>query len=351
MEKRATIKDIANKAGVSSGTVHRALNGKPGVGEAVRTRILEVAKEFDYRPNYVASSLKRKALRVVAAFPGSNEQNRYYYSCVWQGYRAYMEEMHDYNLQVIELPYYGEVNGQGAELNAVLARYHNEIDGLITVGHLEDERGKQAIRHFSELGIPVMLVCDDIPESGRMGCVQANYDVTGRLVAELLSSQVPAGSSVLTCAGDVLVTAHRCIVQGFENYLAENNIKLNTIHVYGFLSEQDLAMRLREHLESNPNISAIYSVSARISVTMAKVIKSLGLDGHLRVIGSDLFDENVKNMEAGILNNLIFKNPYKQAYTATKVLMDRLIKGIDPVRDVQYVESVLLFKSNLSMYL
>ena len=110
-------------------------------------------------------------------------------------------------------------------------------------------------------------------------------------------------------------------------------------------------MKLRQHLLTNRDISAVYSVNARISVTMAKVIQELGLAGRLRVIGSDLFDENVKNMRDGILNNIIFKNPYKQAYLASKLLMDRLIKGADPVRDVQYVESVLLFQSNLSMYL
>ena len=351
MDNRITIKDIATKAGVSSGTVHRALNGKPGVGEKVRARILEIAKEMDYRPNYVASLLKRKALRIVAAFPGSNEQNRYYYSQVWQGFRDNMEEKHDYNIEIIELPYSNAFSGQGPELQAALARYNNEIDGLITVGHLEDERGQQAIRQFIELGIPVMLVCDDIKDCGRMGCVQANYDVTGRLVAELLSSQVPAGSSILTVAGDILVTAHQRIVQGFDSYLSENQIDLNTIKVYGSQNEHDIAMQLRQHLQNNPKISAVYSVNARSSVTMANVIKELGLAGRLKVIGSDLFDENIKHMQDGVLNNIIFKNPYKQGYIATKLLLERLIKGDQPIQDVQYVESVLLFKSNLSMYL
>lgn len=351
MDNRITIKDIATRAGASSGTVHRALNGKPGVGEKVRARILEIAKEMDYRPNYVASLLKRKALRIVAAFPGSNEQNRYYYSQVWQGFRDNMEEKHDYNIEIIELPYSNAFSGQGPELQAVLARYNNEIDGLITVGHLEDERGQQAIRQFIELGIPVMLVCDDIKDCGRMGCVQANYDVTGRLVAELLSSQVPAGSSILTVAGDILVTAHQRIVQGFDSYLSENQIDLNTIKVYGSQNENDIAMQLRQHLQNNPKISAVYSVNARSSVTMANVIKELGLAGRLKVIGSDLFDENIKHMQDGVLNNIIFKNPYKQGYIATKLLLERLIKGDQPIQDVQYVESVLLFKSNLSMYL
>lgn len=351
MQNRVTIKDIAEKAGVSSGTVHNALYGKAGVGENVRARILEIAKELDYRPNYVASLLKRKPLRIAAAFPGSNEQNRYYYSQIWQGFRDYMEELHDYNLDIIELPYSNAFCGQAPELTAALTRYNNEIDGLITVGHLEDAHGQQAIRQFIKLGIPVMLVCDDIKHCGRMGCVQADYEVTGRLIAELLSSQVPSGSSILTFAGDLLVTAHQCIVEGFEHYLAEKQLDIHTIKVYGSQNERDIALQLRQHLEKNPNISAAYSVNARGSVTLADVIKELGLCDRIRVVGSDLFDENIKNLQDGVLNNIIYKNPHKQSYTAAKLLMERLIKGINPLQDVQYVESVLLFQSNLSMYL
>ena len=39
MSKRITIKDIAERAGVSIGSVHCALYGKPGVGDATRERI------------------------------------------------------------------------------------------------------------------------------------------------------------------------------------------------------------------------------------------------------------------------------------------------------------------------
>lgn len=351
MVKRVTIKDIAGKIGVSSGTVHRALNGKPGVGDTLRERILETAREFGYRPNYVASSLKRKTLRIVAAFPGSTEQNRYYYTYVWQGFRDCMEELQDYNLQVIEIPYYNTLNVQGHELTAVLERYDYEVDGLITVGHAHDERGEQAIRQFINRDIPVMLTCDDIRDSGRMGCVQANYELTGRLVAELLSSQLSENSSVLIGAGDVMVPSHYGIVQGFDAYIKENDIHLKTIKVHGYKDEEEISLRMREYLINDPTIGAIYSVNARGSVMIGNLVKEMGLQGKLRVIGSDLFDENVANMRAGVLHNIIYKNPYQQAYLATRRLMDYLIKGEKPIEDVKYVESVVLFKSNLSMYL
>ncbi len=52
------LKDIAAKAGVTTGTVSRALSGKVGVSEKKREAILKIADEMDYVPNFQASSLR-----------------------------------------------------------------------------------------------------------------------------------------------------------------------------------------------------------------------------------------------------------------------------------------------------
>lgn len=55
--KRLTIRDIAEAAGVSPGAVSFALNGKPGVSEATRTRILDTATRLGWTPNPTARAL------------------------------------------------------------------------------------------------------------------------------------------------------------------------------------------------------------------------------------------------------------------------------------------------------
>ena len=55
--KRATIAEIAARAGVSIGAVSYALNGRPGVSEQTRKRILEIADEMGWRPSLAAKSL------------------------------------------------------------------------------------------------------------------------------------------------------------------------------------------------------------------------------------------------------------------------------------------------------
>lgn len=55
--RRVTIKDIAQKAGVSPTTVSRALNDAPEISEETRRRILSICRETGYRTNLLARSL------------------------------------------------------------------------------------------------------------------------------------------------------------------------------------------------------------------------------------------------------------------------------------------------------
>ncbi|MEV8093272.1 LacI family DNA-binding transcriptional regulator [Kitasatospora sp. NPDC085879] len=69
---RPTIADIAREAGVSSGAVSFALNGRPGVSEATRSRILQVAERMNWRPHSAARALggaRARAVGLVLARP------------------------------------------------------------------------------------------------------------------------------------------------------------------------------------------------------------------------------------------------------------------------------------------
>lgn len=55
--QRVTINDIARQAGVSKGAVSYALNGRPGVSEETRHKILDVAQELGWAPNRTARML------------------------------------------------------------------------------------------------------------------------------------------------------------------------------------------------------------------------------------------------------------------------------------------------------
>lgn len=62
----ATISEVANRAGVSTATVSRALNGKHTVDPELASRVLAAADELGYRPNGPARNLRRQETAVLA---------------------------------------------------------------------------------------------------------------------------------------------------------------------------------------------------------------------------------------------------------------------------------------------
>lgn len=60
-----SIRELANHLGVSTATISRALNDKPGVSSEMRQKVLAVAKELHYRPNQAARNLITSRTRNV----------------------------------------------------------------------------------------------------------------------------------------------------------------------------------------------------------------------------------------------------------------------------------------------
>ncbi|MCO8292212.1 LacI family DNA-binding transcriptional regulator [Tetragenococcus halophilus] len=61
----ATIREVADKAGVSVATVSRAINNSGYVGKEAKSKIMRAIKELDYKPNEVARSLYQKTSKMI----------------------------------------------------------------------------------------------------------------------------------------------------------------------------------------------------------------------------------------------------------------------------------------------
>ena len=88
----------------------------------------------------------------------------------------------------------------------------------------------------------------------------------------------------------------------------------------------------------------------RLSILLANEVRDLGKQNEIRVIASDLFPETIQNMELGIVKNIIYKNPEKQAYRAAQLMSNYVLKSQKPPCEVEYVESHVIFRSSLDMY-
>ena len=105
---------------------------------------------------------------------------------------------------------------------------------------------------------------------------------------------------------------------------------------------------LKRIQELKPDL--IGCVFARGSVVLAEALRESGLSGTIPVIANDVFDESVSALQDGTFTNIVYKDPTRQAYLATKMLCEYLVKGNVPKEKVKKVEIALIFKGNVNYY-
>jgi len=99
MAKRVRIKDIAEKAGVSKGTVDRVIHNRGNVAPEVRERVQAVMDELKYRPNIIASTLaSNKKWKIATLLPDPSED--WFWAQPQQGIEQAIAAVGDYGMTV-----------------------------------------------------------------------------------------------------------------------------------------------------------------------------------------------------------------------------------------------------------
>jgi DNA-binding LacI/PurR family transcriptional regulator len=127
---RPTIADIARRAGVSKGAVSFALNGRPGVSEATRARILRAVEEMNWRPHSAARALggaRADAVGLVFARPARTLGYEPFFAQILSGMQAVLST-HSVALHLLL------VEDTAAEIE-VYRRWSGEhrVDGVVLV--------------------------------------------------------------------------------------------------------------------------------------------------------------------------------------------------------------------------
>lgn len=86
-QHRTSLKDLAARLGVSIATVSRALRNSHEVGDDMKQRVQELAREMNYRPNPFAQSLRKEAPRIIGVVLPNLVTH--YYAAVLDGIEDY----------------------------------------------------------------------------------------------------------------------------------------------------------------------------------------------------------------------------------------------------------------------
>jgi DNA-binding LacI/PurR family transcriptional regulator len=171
------MKDVAQRARVSSATVSRTLNGDPRVSEEVRDRVLEAVTELGYRPNRVARSLRRQTTETIGVVV-SDIENPHFTRAV----RAIEDAAYSRGYRVILCNTDETAAKQRAYLEMLAAE---QVSGVI-IAPADPADG--TISWLLDLNIPVVAF-DRMVDDERADAVYADNVQAGRLATQHLLDQ------------------------------------------------------------------------------------------------------------------------------------------------------------------
>ncbi len=121
--KRATIRDVAEKAGVSKSTVSHVINGTRFVEEETKQRVLHVIEELGYRPSVVARSLTTNRTKTIGIIV--SDTSNHFFGELIRGIENILSAQ-DYSLLVCNTD--ETLEREEHYLNLLLAQ---QVDGII----------------------------------------------------------------------------------------------------------------------------------------------------------------------------------------------------------------------------
>jgi len=211
MEK-LTIKKIAELTGVSTATVSKVLNNTGRYSEETKKRILDIVKEYDYRPNAVAKSLRTSKSKTIGVIV-PDITNEFFAKivlaienyCGPEGYSVFI--CNSAENEEKELKYFKELELKG-------------VDGLIYLSG-SDELFK------IQTNLPIVCI-DRKPKLHNTATVTSNNFQGGHLAASELIKSGCTNILLLRDYRDVFPTMER--IRGFQHILENKGLPFGTNH-------------------------------------------------------------------------------------------------------------------------
>jgi LacI family transcriptional regulator len=338
------IKQIAAAAGISIGTVDRALHDRPGVNPKTRSRVLKIAEKLGYRPNLAARSLKlNRSMRIAVHLPRDIAS---FFDPLRDGVREAAAAVHGVTVDLVfrTYPHLGE-----GDIHLLEEDFERDYDGLLmTPGN--PMQVEPMIRRFTERGTAVVCVASDAPRSARLASVSVDAAVSGSIAAELLGTVLQSAGTVATITGDLNTFDHGEKLRGFAAALATMAPHLTLIPAIETHDSPKEAYRATlALLKRKPRPMGIYINTAN-SLPVLRAIDEKAMWGRVKLVTTDLFAELVPLIESARILATLYQRPFTQGKLAFETLCRYLVENIQP-EPVTRVAPHIILRSNLPLFL
>ncbi|MCL6218991.1 LacI family DNA-binding transcriptional regulator [Zunongwangia pacifica] len=281
MKRKPSLKDIAEKVGVSTATVSYVLSkGKESkVSAEVSKKVKAAAKELNYQPNQIAKSLKSGKTFTIGLIV-ADISNPFFANIA----RIIEDEAAKLNYTVI----FGS-SDEKAEKSWDLIQFlsNRQVDGFIIA---PTENSEDQIKYLKEQNIPFVLIDRFFPTINSNSVTVNNFEAAYGAVRRLIEK----GSEkigIIAYSNSLYHMRER--VRGYDTVMKDHKLKVsnNWLHEIEFSDiKNGVHNAIDILLHEKPNVEAIFFATNTLAVYGLKYLDRLSVE-----VGKDLavvsFDE------------------------------------------------------------
>ncbi len=320
MNKKHTIKDIAQLAGVSKGTVDRVLHKRGKVSQEALERVNIVLSEIDYEPNFIARSLKNNKNYHICVVIPDPKIDPYWLPCI-KGIEDAVQEFKVYSLS-IEISYFDPESTESF-INCNESILSLAPDAVLLAPFFYKE-ALDMVDRYDRLGTIVTIFNNQIQSTKIKSFVGQDLFRSGRVAAKLLDLLYKKGHLAIIHIDESYENAVHMQEKekGFRAFFGEKESEAYTISTLK-LHYPTIETDFKKFLTENSNLSGIFVTTSKAH-QIAKVVSHLNTP-KVGIIGYDLLDENMAFLEQGTIDFLIHQNPKRQTYLGVCSLVEYFI--------------------------
>jgi LacI family transcriptional regulator len=338
----SSIKEIANKAKVSIGTVDRVLHNRGRVAPDTEERIKKIIKDLKYKPNIFARNLKlTKTFHFGVLIPRKHQDSHF-----WEGHVAGITKAQkELETQKVKVEiFHFDRDSEKHFIRTSEKVLKEKLDGLVIAPVLYDQVEMFVNKIPSSL--PYVFIDHKVPGSKYLSFIGQDPFQSGVLSGKLMNILLPQGGTVAI----INITPRYHLIderiKGVYSYFIdklEYRLKVYNLNIAKAESETETVVS--SIISENMNIRGLLLPGGPVA-RFAQTIRKKRLPEKLRIVGYDLTRENRVHLENGTLDFLISQRPETQGYQGIhtlyrhSVLKQKVQKEVDVPIDIVAKENM-----------
>lgn len=285
MAHRATIADLAEKAGVSVSTIDRILNGREKVRAATAARVLAAAEELQfYAMPVLRERLNVDRPRIRLGFL-LQQSHRSFYRMIADALRAAADESPDPVEIIIE--HIDDLSTEAVSARMLALGEKVQARAVVTAEHA---RISYAIETLSAKGVPTYGLISELTSTYGTGYIGLDNWRVGRTAAWAIAGLCKRPGKVGILVGNHRYRCQEMNESGFRSYCREHGSEFTLLEPLQTFEDKSIARDVTEQLLARePDLVGLY-VSGGGMVGVLDALKTAGRGRSVVTVGHEITD-------------------------------------------------------------